>query len=371
MLLETKKENIIWGLEGILHNGKRWFVPINRNPFRIGRSKDCHLSLSCDTISRDHAEIIHDNNSLFIHDLSSGNGTYLNNKKITKKTRIKGNDIIHFDELEFRVTSKKISELTSIKETQKGIGTAQKSLPNQFVNCEYEFHKMLSQEEIVPYFQPIVTLDSTCTIGYEILARCFFKGLPSNPGELFKIAAKLGYEVQLSEIIRKKGVSLGKALPYEYILFFNTDPNEIFRENLIMSLYEMRRLDPRRNIVLEIHEKTITNIKSIKRLRSILSELNMNLAYDDFGSGQSRLIELSEVPPDYLKFDMSLIRNIHTACQRKQQMVERLVKMAHDFGIRPLAEGIESKQELDICIQLGFTNAQGFFFGGPTSINEL
>jgi len=97
----------------------------------------------------------------------------------------------------------------------------------------------------------------------------------------------------------------------------------------------------------------------------------MGLAYDDFGLGQSRLIELSEVPPDYLKFNMSLIRNIHTACQRKQQMVERLVKMAHDFGIHPLAEGIETKQERDVCIQLGFTCAQGFFFGRSTLISGL
>ena len=83
MLVEKKKQNIIWGLEGILHNGKAWFVPINKIPFRIGHSEDCHLSLSSKTISRYHAEIIQENNSLFIQNLSSGNGTYLNNKKIT------------------------------------------------------------------------------------------------------------------------------------------------------------------------------------------------------------------------------------------------------------------------------------------------
>ena len=230
---------------------------------------------------------------------------------------------------------------------------------------------MLSQEAVVPYFQPIVTLHKTCTIGYEVLLRCFFDGLPSNPGKLFKIAANLGCEIQLSEVIRKKGVSIGRALPPEYILFFNTEPREIFQKNLIKSLHEMRRADSRRAIVLEIHEKAVTDIESIKRLRSILDELDMGLAYDDFGAGQSRLIELSEVPPDYLKFDISLIRNIHTASQRKHQMVERLVKMSRDLGIRPLAEGIESQQELDVCIQLGFTYAQGFFFGKPTLISEL
>ena len=69
------------------------------------------------------------------------------------------------------------------------------------------------------------------------------------------------------------------------------------------------------------------------------------LAFDDFGVGQTRLVELSNTPPDYLKFDISLIRKIHLAPKRLHQMVSTFIKASHDLGILTLAEGIECAEE--------------------------
>ena len=189
--------------------------------------------------------------------------------------------------------------------------------------------------------------------------------------ELFKIAATLGCENQLSELFRREGIRLGEELPQKSVLFFNTHPHEILQESLLKSLLEIRKFAPKRPIVLEIHEKAITNVKPMKQLRAALTDLEIGLAYDDFGAGQARLIELIEIPPDFLKFDIALVHDIHQASLRKQQIIERLVKIAHDFGIIPLAEGIECKQEGDVCIQPGFSYAQeGFYYGRPDSISS-
>ena len=134
MLLTDSKKDTFWSLEGILLDNKKWFIPINRQPFRIGRSEDCHLTLSCNTISRHHAEIIYENGQLLINDLNSANGTFLNNKKVMSKTLIRKGDIIHFDELEFRVTLNNISDCTSGRKTQKGSEITDKKLPKHFVN---------------------------------------------------------------------------------------------------------------------------------------------------------------------------------------------------------------------------------------------
>lgn len=103
----------------------------------------------------------------------------------------------------------------------------------------------------------------------------------------------------------------------------------------------------------------------------MLSELDVMLAYDDFGAGQARLMELAEVPPDFVKFDISMVRKIHEAPAPRQQMLETLVSMVRDWGIAPLAEGIENAEEAKACEDLGFQYAQGFHYGKPAPVSDF
>lgn len=127
----------------------------------------------------------------------------------------------------------------------------------------------------------------------------------------------------------------------------------------------IREISPSQPITLEIHEAAVTDVETMRELRKNLVDLKIGLAYDDFGAGQNRLTELVEVRPDYLKFDMGLIRDIHLASEKRQHMLQTLVRMALDLGIVPLAEGIESEEEGRVCSALGFQLAQGFFYGRP------
>src|SRR5256885_16736849 len=103
----------------------------------------------------------------------------------------------------------------------------------------------------------------------------------------------------------------------------------------------------------------------MRELRAVLYALEMRLAYDDFGAGQARFVELVEVPPDFLKFDMKLVQGLHTASLARQQLVGSLVQMASDLGILPLAEGIESEEDGIACRELGFVLGQGYYYGRP------
>ena len=98
--------------------------------------------------------------------------------------------------------------------------------------------------------------------------------------------------------------------------------------------------------------------------------MNIELAYDDFGAGQGRLVELVEVPPNVIKFDMSLIRGIDRAPVVRQKMLETLVSMVNDLGIACLAKGLETADELRICRELGFGYGQGHFIGLPAPIHS-
>jgi EAL domain-containing protein (putative c-di-GMP-specific phosphodiesterase class I) len=123
-------------------------------------------------------------------------------------------------------------------------------------------------------------------------------------------------------------------------------------------------------VVLEVHEGVVTDLPGMRRLREQLNGLGMGLAYDDFGAGQSRLTELAEVPPDFIKLDMSLIRGIDAAVAR-QDLVLALTRVMADLGIRIIAEGIETAEEAKTCLDLGCNFGQGFLFGHPQTPDLL
>jgi EAL domain-containing protein (putative c-di-GMP-specific phosphodiesterase class I) len=126
-----------------------------------------------------------------------------------------------------------------------------------------------------------------------------------------------------------------------------------------------RQLTSHTQLVLEIHEAAISDPRQMRELKDRLRDLRVELAFDDFGAGQTRLAELTEARPDYLKFDMSLIRGIDQAGPERQKLVNSLVSVTLDLGITPLAEGIETESESEVCRQLGFAMAQGYHFGRP------
>ena len=83
------------------------------------------------------------------------------------------------------------------------------------------------------------------------------------------------------------------------------------------------------------------------------------------------MAELTDARPDYLKFDMSLIRGLDQAGPERQKLVQSLVAVTLDLGIVPLAEGIETEGESEVCRQLGFALAQGYHFGRPSPASSF
>lgn len=101
--------------------------------------------------------------------------------------------------------------------------------------------------------------------------------------------------------------------------------------------------------------------------KAILGEIGVKIAYDDFGAGQSRFLELVKAPPHYLKFDRCLIQDIHEANPQQLKMIRSLVESARDAGITTLAEGVEKQEEAIVCSELGFQLGQGYYFGRPVA----
>jgi EAL domain-containing protein (putative c-di-GMP-specific phosphodiesterase class I) len=154
-------------------------------------------------------------------------------------------------------------------------------------------------------------------------------------------------------------------------IFINVHPDEMGSERFQRSLSELpRRLGPDLKPVLEIHEVAVTDGKAMAAMHARLRELGIELAYDDFGAGQSRLLELAESPPDFIKLDMGFVRDIHLFRPR-QELMRALLGVMSGLGVSVIAEGIEQQAEYHACLELGCEYGQGFFIQEPVSADRL
>jgi EAL domain-containing protein (putative c-di-GMP-specific phosphodiesterase class I) len=341
-------------------NNDEQTITVQPTPFRVGRSAGSSLQLNHRTVSGHHADLELENGQLWVIDRQSTNGTYVNGRRISDPTPIREEDLLQFADIAFRV--KRDRHLTTCHTVQEDVCDQALAL--------VQFDRLMENRLVTPFFQPIIDILNGRYIGYEVLARSRLFGLESCAA-MFNAAARLNMEVELSRMLRWEGVREGLQLPKGSVLFVNTHPLEISREGLIDSMASTRMLSQEVPIILEIHEAAMTDPNEMRELRAKLRELNIGVAYDDFGAGQTRLSELVEAPPDFLKFDISMIRGIDTAAPERQRMLSSLVSLVKDLGIRPLAEGVETPGEAEACRDLGFTSAQGFHYGRPAPIHQL
>ena len=358
-----------WYLEAVSETDGNWMVDVEPLPFVIGRDEDCDLKLIDKRISRHHSEIRRSGDMLWIRDLGSTNGTYVNHVKIRQAELLEPEDLISIGNFKFYIKRAQTNEVPLADKTYAmDISEELKYMES----AEPKLKSLISERAVIPHFQPIMRLSGSMLVGYEILGRIVNQDLPSNPAELLDLAKWLGYDTKLSALFREVGVETGKNLPGSPILFVNTVPTEVYQVDVLLkSLKKIRESVPTNKIILEINEKAMTGQIEMAKLRRGLEKLNFGLAFDDFGAGQSRLAELAKAPPDYLKFDASLIHHIHLAPKRLHQMISTFVNAAQDLGIATLAEGIECSDEDETCRQLGFNFAQGFFYGRPLPISEI
>lgn len=152
-----------------------------------------------------------------------------------------------------------------------------------------QFDRLIHDNAVVPFLQLIVRMSDRLAMGYEVLGRSRLFGLMS-PREMFNAASQLNMEAELSRVFRRQGVVIGAEVAPFANLFVNTHPLELNDDRLIDSLIEIREQFPDQVITLEIHEGAVTDLSTIGELRRHLQSLDMQLAYDDFGSGQARLV---------------------------------------------------------------------------------
>lgn len=341
-------------------------VALDPLPFVIGRGADSHFVVSNPVVSARHVEFVIREGELWLRDLASRNGTRVNGRRVTEH-RLSDGDIIHVATSEFRFSVGQSHVNTELLNTP-GTDMLREAVPPSVLYGRPMLEEMIRTEAVRCVFQPIVEMTRGRTVAYEALGRGCFPQLSTRPADLFRLASSCRLCVELSQAFRKAaGRDAARNVPSGSTLFCNLHPDEfpaLSPATIDQFVATLPKVGGDGIVILEVHEDAVADIAQLRWLRKELKDRGIGLAYDDFGAGQSRLTELAEVPPDYVKLDMRLVRDIDRSLARSQT-VRAVCELATKLGVAVIAEGVETLGEMQRCKSLGCQFGQGFFMGHP------
>lgn len=241
---------------------------------------------------------------------------------------------------------------------------------------ENRFESAISNKEFVAYFQPKYDVKIEKIVGAESLVRWINSdGSMVMPGDFIPLYERDGLIVRLDEYI------------FRYVCEFQRELMEKGQELLPISVNLSRAsihyigvVDRYVEIVketgipfscvpIELTETATLNNVKIRDFTERLVNAGFALHMDDFGSGYSSLITLSELPFNTLKIDKSLIDCIGQ--QKGRMVVQQVIILAHGLGMNVIAEGVETAEQVELLREMECDDIQGFYYSRPLPREEF
>ena len=233
--------------------------------------------------------------------------------------------------------------------------------------CHEEFRRLINEELISYHFQPIIDAKDGSVFAYEALMRVDLPTLHS-PADVLRLAREENclHEVERITFFCASSAyqaleNAGKVVP-SALLFVNSIASQYLTPDEL-SEYSARYASILPRIVIEITEEEVLDPKAL-RIKQTIPGSSGAFALDDYGSGYSNERSLLELSPNYIKIDLSIIRDIDTDAN-KRQIVSNTVSYAHQRGMKVVAEGLETADEVRTVLSLGVDLLQGFFLAMP------
>jgi diguanylate cyclase (GGDEF)-like protein/PAS domain S-box-containing protein len=241
------------------------------------------------------------------------------------------------------------------------------------LTLETRLRKTIESEELLVYYQPIVSLVNNSLEGFEALVRWNDQneGMIS-PTEFIPIAEETGLIVPLGSWVLKQACKQLSDWHQHFsnsslTISVNVSGEQFAQSELIQEIDEILEQTGINgsNLKLEITESVlIDNADLAQRILWELRERKIKVSIDDFGTGYSSLSYLHRFPSNILKIDQSFVRRIGKA-DDNSAIIRTIINMSHELGLGLIAEGIETIEQLEFLKSLGCQSGQGYFFSKP------
>jgi len=245
------------------------------------------------------------------------------------------------------------------------------------MKLEIGLRKALERDEFKIVYQPQIDVETGGIIGVEALLRWHHPEWGTiSPAEFIPIAEETGLILQIGEWVLHRACRQNKAWQdagYTPLrMAVNISSRQFQQSDLVERVSRILReteLAPQ-YLELELTESIIQDSKYAVAKMHMLKEMGIHLSIDDFGTGYSSLSYLKTFPIHTLKIDQSFTRNIY-ADPKDASLVETIIAMAHNLDLKVIAEGVETKEQLQFLQQKQCNEAQGYYFSRPISADEL
>lgn len=257
-----------------------------------------------------------------------------------------------------------------VKNTTKGeftdfdIGSYNKD--SYLLHSREELNQLIEEELVEYYFQPIVDAHTGEIFAYEALMRSKLPTLQS-PLDILRLARSQSKLYQIEHLTWFKSMEyfVGKiAAKNNCKIFINSIPNQALTDQDMQNFEKEYGAYLERMVVELTEDEKLSEEFTIKK-EICLRRWNGSLALDDFGTGYNGDAALLSLRPDYVKIDMSIIRGIDSD-ENRRKIFQNLVSYTKERSIKTIAEGVETKAEMDYLIVNGVDYLQGFYVGLPS-----
>ncbi len=236
---------------------------------------------------------------------------------------------------------------------------------------EQALRQAVENESFVLHYQPQIDLRTGCLVGLEGLMRWSHDGRAIEPSVFVPMLEDNGLMVRVGQWLFATGcrqrLAWEAALPKDCTIALNVSARQFADKFLVQAVHRViNQLQlPPEQLELELTESILMSTSDTTRaVLAALKTMGIRLSVDDFGTGYSSLAYLKQFPLDSLKIDRQFIMNLTTS-DKDAAIATSIIQLAHNLGLKVVAEGVERAEQVDMLQQMGCDIAQGYYFSRP------
>jgi diguanylate cyclase (GGDEF)-like protein len=263
---------------------------------------------------------------------------------------------------------------SSGRNTFKVFDAAMMEFATERASMEQALRAAVHNDDIIPYFQPLIDLASGNVIGFEALARWDRgNGVMTPPDVFIGLAEQIGLITELTDNLLRRSCRIAATWPSRFTLSFNVSPMQMSDKLLglrVIKALAAAGLPPHR-LEIEITESAL--VRELDTATQIIADLRsagVRVALDDFGTGFSSLSQLGNFSFDRIKVDRSFVADCEHDPKRLK-IVKAILNLGRGLGIHTTAEGIETAGQMLLMQKLGCDNGQGYLFSAALPPKDL